>query len=62
MSASERGDVEIVTLLITAGVDVNITDSVRSIQYLLFCVSLFTTHVCHHTGWRLCTDDGCQEG
>ena len=40
MSASERGDVEIVTLLITAGVDVNITDSVRYTQYLLFCVSL----------------------
>ena len=40
MSASERGDVERVTLLITAGLDVNITDSVRYTQYLLFCVSL----------------------
>ena len=40
MSASERGDVEIVTSLITAGLDVNIRDSVRYTQYLLFCVSL----------------------
>ena len=31
---------EIVTSLITAGLDVNITDSVRYTQYLLFCVSL----------------------
>ena len=40
MSASERGDEEIVTSLITARIDVNITDSVRYTQYLLFCVSL----------------------
>ena len=39
-SASRRGDGERVTSLITAGLDVNITDSVRSTQYLLFCVSL----------------------
>ena len=31
---------EIVTLLITARIDVNIRDSVRYTQYLLFCVSL----------------------
>ena len=31
---------EIVTLLITVVVDVNIRDSVRYTQYLLFCVSL----------------------
>ena len=40
MSASGRGDVKIVTSLITAGLDVNIRDSVRYTQYLLFCVSL----------------------
>ena len=41
MSASRRGDVKRVTSLITAGVDVNIRDSVRYTQYLLFCVSLY---------------------
>ena len=40
MSASREGYVEIVTLLITARIDVNITDSVRYTQYLLFRVSL----------------------
>ena len=40
MSASREGYVEIVTLLITVGVDVNIRDSVRYTQYFLFCVSL----------------------
>ena len=40
MSASRSGYVERVASLITVGVDVNITDSVRYTQYLLFCVSL----------------------
>ena len=40
MSASRGGYVEIVTLLITVGLDVNIRDSVRYTQYFLFCVSL----------------------
>ena len=40
MSASRRGDVEIVASLITARIDVNIRDSVRYTQYLLFWVSL----------------------
>ena len=69
MMAAREGRTEVVSLLLEAGANTDLQNMVNCVpggvvlelyMYQVIVVSL--THFCHHTVWRLCTDDGCQDG
>ena len=57
MIAAREGMTEVVSLLQEDGANTDLQNEVKC-----RCDLKLSAHVFHHTGWRLCTDDGCQGG
>ena len=78
MMAASEGETKVVVELVKAGANVEMQNRVCQKTYIYTCTCVCklcvynynlpyqyivdVSCVCHHTGWRLCTDGGCQGG